>query len=122
MLKKIIFTLALVVSTYSFSQKTLSSEEKVVCTWSEYEGNFTNCITSRASIKFVFNREYTIMFTVGDVNATFYLDEGTIDGDNITFNATADGENCMVFLNNQTNTVKFLFKNSGKTMLVTYLL
>ena len=122
MLKKIIFTLALVVSTYSFSQKTLSSEEKVVCTWNEYEGNFTNCITSRASIKFVFNKEYTIMFTVGDVNATFYLDEGTIEGDNLTFNATADGEDCMVFLNNQTNTVKFLFKNSGKTMLVTYLL
>lgn len=113
--------LALVVSTYSFSQKTLQTSEKMVCKWSEYSKGFEDCVKSSANMKFIFSDDWSTLYTVGDIQITFFLDEGKIDGDVMSFSAVTNGdETCMVFVDAKTHTLKLLFRESGDVMLVTY--
>ena len=123
MLKKIILCLSLMVSVTAFSQTVLRSKSKVVCSWNTYKQEFDNCVDSRTDIKFFFNNDYTILYSVGDVEATFYLDEGEVLNDVLTFEADLVGdEHCVIYLDSKNNLLKFMFDQNGTTILVIYLL
>lgn len=123
MLKKIILSLSLLISVTTFSQTVLRSKLKVVCSWNSYSQKFDNCIDSRTDMKFFFNNDYSILYSVGDVEATFYLDEGTLLDNVLTFEADLVGdEHCVIYLDRKNNLLKFMFDESGSTLLVIYLL
>lgn len=111
------------ISVTAFSQNSLVSYDKTVCSWSPVKADFDKCIDSRANIKFIFSADWSTLYTVGDVNATFFLDEGSIEGNIMTFNAQLDNnEKCMIFMDSKNKLIKFLFKEQGTSVLVVYFL
>ena len=111
------------ISVAAFTQNSLVSYDKTVCSWNPRVENFDNCIDSKANMKFIFSADWSTLYTVGDVNATLFLDEGSITGNIMTFNAILENnEECMIFMDSKEKLIKFLFKEKGTAMLVIYFL
>ena len=122
-MKHLIITLMLLCTASVFSQKSLYSVEKTVCTWDEDINDFTNCEYARTSVRFLFNKDFTVLKTTGDIEITFYLGKGKVNGELLSFESvTHDYQNCTVYVDSRSNTVKFLFTENDVIVLVTYML